>query len=96
MTQHELSQFPPPLSHEQGLARRREERILSERYPGKYVAYVDDWDGDSLTRTVVGVNGDPKEFQVLLGRLPQELRERVELTRIPDSDRISIPFCRLV
>ena len=94
MTQ-DLLQFPPPLSREQSLARQREERVLSEQYSGKYVAYVDDWSGSSLTRTVVGVASEPNEFQRLLANLPQDVRTRTQLTRIPDPDCISIPFCRL-
>lgn len=58
-------------------ARDREERLLAERYPEQYVAYIDDWNGDELVRTVLGAAHDLDEFHRLQASLDPEVRKRV-------------------
>ena len=85
------TQFPPPLTRVQAAARRREENVLNEKYPGMHVAYLDHWEGDALVREVVAVAEPAGEFQDMLSALPREILDRVELTLVPEADSILIP-----
>lgn len=47
-------------------ALEREDRLLAERYAGRYVAYTDAWDAQyELIRTVLAATSDPAEFERL-------------------------------
>jgi hypothetical protein len=70
--------------------RLREDQRLIEAYPGQYIAYTDDWNGEELTRTVVAVSPDPAEFQRLLSALEPEVRRRVQLADTHPVDTLSI------
>ena len=71
-------------------ARAREDQILAEKYPGKHIAYTDDWSGEDLTRTVVAVSPDPAEFARLLAALEPDVRRRVRLTDTIPVDTFTI------
>jgi len=55
--------FPPPLAIAQVAARRRQDAVLDARFPGQHVAFVDEWDGESLLRRVVASAEDAIEFR---------------------------------
>ena len=57
-------------------ARDREDRLIEQRYPEQYVAYVDDWNGEELVRTVLGTAHELEEFYQLQAALDPEVRER--------------------
>jgi hypothetical protein len=83
--------LPPPLTKAQGMARRRADLALDEKYAGHYVAYIDTWSGDELERTVVAAAAEVGEFHDKLDKLPPEVRERIELTHLPPADVIPAP-----
>ena len=90
------SRFPPPLTRSQAAARRRQDSLLDAHYPGQHVAFVDEWNGDSLDRRVVAAAVGAVNFQNLLAKLPPDVLERVQLTLVPESDSIPIPSCQVV
>ena len=95
MTQQELLQFPPPLSRTQAAARRRQDDIIDARFPGQHVAYVDEWEGESLIRRVVAHAESAIEFQNLLESLPTSVMKCAQLTLVPEADTIPISSCQL-
>jgi hypothetical protein len=80
----------PPLNPSQLAALRREDAVLDAGYPGQNVAYVDTWDGDSLTRTVVAASVDVAEFHRAMAALPPEVRSRIELASITEAGVVSV------
>ena len=95
MTQQKLSQFPLPVSREQTAARRRQDELIDVRFPGEHVAYLDEWDGESLFRRIVAHAAGAIEFQILLAALPQTVMKRVQLTLVPEADSIPVPSCQI-
>ena len=57
-------------------ARDREDRRIAEQYPEQYVAYLDDWNGEELIRTVLGTAHDLGEACRLQAALDPEVRKR--------------------
>lgn len=91
-----MDQFKPPLTAIQLKARQREDCVLDARYPGCYVAYLDTWNGDSLSRTVVVVAAEPTEFHRKIAELTADIRNQLQLTLTPDADEaISAPSITL-
>lgn len=82
----EIQKTHPPLTRAQGLARRKVEAEIDEKYPGQYVGFVDTWSGDTLDRQVVAAAADWDGYQAQLGRLAPEVRERVQFTHPPGPD----------
>ena len=85
-----MGPLKPPLNPAQVAASRREHAVLDAKYPGQHVAYIDTWDGDALSRTVVAASADVAEFHRALAALPPEVRSRVGLTRIPEANILSV------
>lgn len=72
-------------------SRARARQLLEEKYPGRYVAYTDEWSGEELVRTVVAASPDLVEFQRLLAALDPDTRRRVTMANVPPADLISVP-----
>jgi hypothetical protein len=72
-------------------SRARARCLLDEKYPGQYVAYTDDWNGEELVRTVVAASADLAEFQQLLAALDPDTRRRMTMTSVPPADLIATP-----
>jgi hypothetical protein len=81
-----IDEIIPSLTASQHAARLREDRVMDSAYPGCYVAYVDSWSGDVLSRTIVVVAADPSEFHSKIAQLSLDLRSQVQLTLVPDTD----------
>jgi hypothetical protein len=81
----------PKLNAAQLASLRDEQRRIDETYPNHDVAYLDEWDGDILRRTVVAASPDLAEFQTLLRALDPAVRRKVILTRVPPADVIFMP-----
>jgi hypothetical protein len=75
----------------QKAALREADSAMDEKYAGNYVAYIDTWTGDTLTREVVAVAVAAAEFHGKLAALSPDVRARVQLTQIPDADTFSVP-----
>jgi len=82
----EVLRLHPPTTRVRGLARWAADRALQDKYPGQYVAYIDNWNGDEIDRVVVAHTPDLEEFHRLLATLEPELRERVVTDRVADPD----------
>ena len=80
----------PTHSPAQLTARRAEDQRVDDTYPGQNVAYIDEWDGDVLRRSVVAAAFGPEAFQKLLGALAPEVRRKVQMTRVPRADVLEI------
>jgi hypothetical protein len=88
--------LPPPLTKAQGIARRREDLALREKYPGLYVAYVDTWAGDDLLRTVLFTAKDVAECHKLLNDLDPVVVQKVETRYVHDPEEgIFVPSIML-
>lgn len=72
-------------------ARRRADQLLDDTYPGQYVAYLDDWVGEDIRRTVVVTGRGPAEFQRILASVDSETRRKMQITRVPDAGVVSVP-----
>lgn len=71
-------------------ARDREDRRIAEHYPKRYVAFVDEWDGEELVRTVVGAASDLADFvQLQLGLAP-DVRQRLRVTDTHRRDELTV------
>lgn len=67
---------------------------LAEKYPGQFVAYLDQWDGERLTRRVLAASESLSEFHRQLGECPdyEARRTQVVVTQIRDpNDGLWIP-----
>ncbi len=77
-------------------AEQTEYAVLAEKYPGHFVAFVDTWDGQHLTREVIAASPTLAEFHLLLKASPEyEARRReitVTQTRDPEDDAIDVPL----
>ncbi len=71
--------------------RRRADQMIDDTYPGKLVAYVDNWTGDTLDRVVVAASDDAAEFQRLLAALDPDTRRRIDMMNVPEADVIEVP-----
>lgn len=72
-------------------ALHREDDALCGKYPKHHVAYIDAWNGEELTRTVVAAAVECGDFQAQLAKLPPDVRARCQLTHIPDPDMVDVP-----
>jgi hypothetical protein len=82
----EILKLRPPTSPAQGAARWKADLALQDKYPGQYVAYVDNWTGDELDRVVVAFATGVREFHRRFDELPADVRERVSTSLVPDPD----------
>jgi hypothetical protein len=77
-------------------AERAEREILVAKYPGQYVAYLDEWDGEHLTRAVLAASRSIAEVHAQLRALPniEAIRHTMVVTQIrdPEDDAISVPW----
>ena len=80
------ARFPPSLTKTQSAARRRADDQMHEAYPGCYVAYFDEWNGDVLNRRMFLVAQTPAELQEKLKGIERGLRRKLQMTLIPDLD----------
>jgi hypothetical protein len=55
-------------------------------YPGRYVVYMDNWEGDILTRKIVFVAETAEEYGTKLTELDPEIREQIKITFTPEAD----------
>lgn len=78
--------FPPSPTRAQSMARHREHLALCEKYPGRYVAFIDTGTGDELHREVLFTAKGCEEFHQLLGALDPETLRRVETTHVRDPE----------
>lgn len=91
MTADEILRLYPPTSRARGLARRKADQELLEKYPaGFHLAYIDEWHGDELTRTVVAAHADWVEYERQLAVLPAETRGRVTVDYVRASDALFV------
>jgi hypothetical protein len=81
----------PKLNAAQLVALRAENQRIDDTYPDHDVAYLDEWDGDVLRRTVVAASSDLDEFQKLLRALDPAVRRKVSVTRVPPAGMIFLP-----
>jgi hypothetical protein len=80
-----IAQFPK-LTRTQHLARIREDQAMFDAYPGRYVAYIDNWEGETLTRTIVFVADGVEEYGRKYDELTQEVRDKIRVTLSPEAD----------
>jgi hypothetical protein len=55
---------------------------LVARYPGEWVAFLDAWDGQTLTRQVLVHEADLGRYMAVAETWPEDVRERVQVTYI--------------
>lgn len=76
-------------------AERAEREVLVAKYPGQFVAYLDAWDGERLTRTVLAAAPSLSQFHAQLGGHPDYQARRTEVVvtqvRDPNDDAVLIP-----
>lgn len=87
----EIRKTHPPLTRAQGEARQRAFDGIAEKYPGQFVAYIDTWTGDTVSREVVAASADWDEYQAQLSALAPEVRSRVDMTHLPELDVFECP-----
>jgi SRSO17 transposase len=90
MTADEILRLYPPTTRARGLARRKADDEVFEKYPEMHVAYIDEWHGDELTRTVVAAHADWAEYERQLAALPAETRARVTVDFVRASDAVFV------
>jgi hypothetical protein len=71
-------------------ALRRADYELCEEYPGQHVAFIDEWNGEELVRTVLAAATDVGPFHEQVDKLSSEVRVRIHCTRLPDPDVIEM------
>jgi hypothetical protein len=79
-------------------AEQRERETLAAKYPGQFVAYLDAWDGERLTRTVLAAAESLSEFHRRLGEHPEFHAHRTEVvvTQVRDPNDAAILVSSLV
>lgn len=75
----------------QAAALRAADQQLFEAHPGEYVAYTDEWDGDALHREVVAHARTVGAFHAALAVLPDQVRQVVIVTQMPEADVFDCP-----
>jgi hypothetical protein len=80
----EILKLRPPTTPARGKARQRADLALQDKYPGQYVAYVDNWTGDELDRVVVASAIEVADFHDKIDKLPTDVQEQVQRTLVPD------------
>lgn len=71
-------------------AREREDRRIEEQYPEQYVAYLGDWNGEELVRTVLGAATDLGDFVRLQLALDPDVRRRLKIADTHRSDELTV------
>jgi hypothetical protein len=71
----------PKLTPAQREALLREDALIDATYPGEYVAYLDTWNGDELTRRVLAHAPDGETFVRQTSALDPQVLARAEMTR---------------
>jgi len=77
-------------------ALRAADQHLFEKHPGEYVAYTDEWSGDTLEREIVAHAHTVGAFHEALAALPPEMRTRAEVTQLPEADAPDVPSVELL
>lgn len=88
----EILRLYPPTTRARGLARRKADAEVDAQYPEMHIAYIDEWNGDELTRTVVAAHPNVGPFHDALDALPPEVRERVQLMNTHTYDLLGPRF----
>ena len=67
-------------------AEQAEYVAMAEKYPGQFVAFLDTWDGQKLTREVIAAAESVGEFHRQLRAYPdyEARRTEIEATLVPD------------
>lgn len=77
---------PTPMTDAQVAARDHAYQELVRKYPNHYVAYLDEWDGDELTRTVVLTAPTFGEYMDKMEALPEDYCRTLSVTRVSSPD----------
>jgi hypothetical protein len=77
---------PTPMTDAQVAARDRAYLELVRNYPNHYVAYLDEWSGDELKRTVVLTAPTVGEYMSKMESLTEEFCLRLNGTRVSSPD----------
>src|SRR5580693_4685131 len=86
MTSDEIIAQFPKLTRTQHLARIREDQAMFDAYPGRYVAYIDNWEGETLNRTIVFVADGVEDYGRKYDELAQDVRAKTRVIRAPEAD----------
>jgi hypothetical protein len=86
MTAEEVIAQFPKLTRTQHLARIREDQAMFDAYPGRYVAYIDNWEGETLTRSIVFVADGAEEYGRKEDELTPDVRDKIKVTLSPEAD----------
>ena len=76
----------PKLNAAQLAALRAECQRIDATYPGQYVAYTDEWNGDELKRTVVLTAPTVGEYMNKMEALTEDFCLRLHGTRVSSPD----------
>jgi hypothetical protein len=68
-----------PVDPKREAAEGAESLKLQARFPGEYVAYLDAWDGQTLTRTVLAHDADLGKLMAAADGWPRETQDRVKV-----------------
>ena len=77
---------PTPMTAAQVAARDRAYQDLVRDYPNHYVAYLDEWDGDDLKRTVVVAAPTIGEYMDKMEAMTEDFCRRLGGTRTSSPD----------
>lgn len=88
----EILRLYPPTTPARGMARRKADAEVDAQYPEMHVAFIDEWNGDELTRTVVAAHPEFAGFTDALEALPPKVRERVQLLNTHTYDMFAPRF----
>lgn len=72
-------------------ALRHADHKLCADHPGQHVAFVDEWNGEELTRTVLVATTDGGSFYEQFDRLPSDVRARAGYAEIPEPGAVDSP-----
>jgi hypothetical protein len=76
-------------------AEQAEYAAMAAKYPGQFVAFLDTWDGEKLTREVIAASESLSEFHRQMRAYPdyEARRREIAVTQIrdPNDDAINVP-----
>lgn len=72
-------------------ALRRADYKLCDDYPGQWVAWTDDWNGEELVRTVLVTGTEYGPFYEHVDKFPPDMRSRIRCTRMPEPGVVEVP-----
>jgi hypothetical protein len=90
-TLEQLKALTAKITPAQREAMRREYQSLCEKYPGQNVAYIDEWNGEELVRTVLVATVDCVDFHAQIAKLSPEVLAKLQQTLIPDPYFVDAP-----